>query len=447
MKKIIPVLALVILALILNFFKPQQTIVKPTDYEQYLDIQHLSKAQETISKQIEFWQKKLALNSNNHVYQKKLADLYAKTFKLTGDIELLHQSDSLLSNINDRIPGQVGVLQSLALNAITRHSFKEADSYISEAYAIGEQKFVSTLIKTDVLLERGQFLQAQQLMRDIASKEHFDYLIRAVKLQDQEGALKEAIRSMEKAAILAKASGNTSLINWSLSNLGDMYGHDGRINKSYQAYLEALSYEPADLHSLKGIAWIAFSNDKNTAESSRILSFLKRIHPTPDYDLLLAELATFEGNLQKAKQYEKAFITKASSPEYRNMYKGYLCLLNADGESTATTAIKIAQEEIRERPHPMSYHLLAWSTFKKGYHGAALDILNRYVVGQTEEPEALYHTGIIFKENGYKKEARKYLKLALDASFELGPLVTQDIKQHLKQLNTSTGHRPFNTST
>lgn len=434
MKKLILPLALGLIALSLVLFRPQKNIVTTTDYESYLTAQHLAKAKDGISSQIGFWKNKLVKDSNNHVYQKKLATLYARDFKISGDVGRLYQSDSLLQNVNNRIPGQVGVLQSLALNAITRHSFREAEKYINEAYEIGDQKFVSTLIKTDVLLERGGLMQAKQLIRDISSKEHFDYLIRAVKLQDQEGNLDQAIQSMEAALVLAKASGNTRLVNWSLSNLGDMYGHDGQIKKSYRAFLEALSYNPADLHALKGIAWIAFSHDKNTVEAARILAFLKEIHPVPDYDLLLAELAAFEGDLEKSAQYEHAFIATASHPKYGNMYKSYLCLLNASDTEKTAQAVKIAQEEIRERPHPMSYHLLAWTTFKKGHQNAAIDILNKYVVDQTEEPEALYHTGIIFKEGGQKKEARKYLKAALDASFELGPLVTDDIKQHLQQL-------------
>lgn len=206
------------------------------------------------------------------------------------------------------------------------------------------------------------------------------------------------------------------------------------LKKSYETYLEALTYNPADLHSLKGIAWIAFSHDKNTAEATRILTFLQEIHPVPDYDLLLAELATYEGDLEKANQYEQSFASEASQAKYGNMYKSYLCLLHAETEEKAPEAVIIAQEEVLERPHPMSYHLLAWTTLQEGHPTAALDILEKYVVDQTEEPDALYHAGIIFKENGYKKTARKYLNAALDASFELGPLVTADIKSQLKQL-------------
>lgn len=435
MKKLSMFLALCLTTFSVFFYSSRFTpIVKATDYEQFLTSDHLAKAQDENTRQIEFWKNKLARDSGNFVYQKKLSSLYASAFKITGDITLLHRSDSLLHHINTWIPGQVGVLQSMAVNAITRHAFREAEKYINEACEIGDQKFVSTLIKTDVLLERGGLMQANQLLRDIESKEHFDYLIRAVKLYDQSGDLDKAIQNMERAALVAKASGKPGLVNWSLSNLGDMYGHDGRIEKSYQAYLEALTYNSADLHSLKGIAWIAFSHDKNTKEAARILSFLQSAHPVPDYDLLLADLAAFAGDTEKANQYEQNFISKASQAKYGNMYKSYLCLLNSVDKASNSKAMKMAQQEVMERPHPMSYHLLAWSTFKKGYQNAAVDILNRYVIDQTEEPEALYHTGIIFKESGYKKEARKYLKAALDASFELGPLVTADIKRQLKQL-------------
>jgi tetratricopeptide (TPR) repeat protein len=318
----------------------------------------------------------------------------------------------------------------LSANAITRHDCRAAEKYANEALEVGEKKFVSTLLKTDALLERGNLWDARNLMHDVASISHFDFLIRNVKLNDQSGDLDAAIKDMEAALKIAKDSGNKDLINWSLSNLADMYGHDGRITKSYKTYLEALSHNPADLHSLKGIAWIAFSHDKDTEEAKRIISFLKSIHPIPDYDLLLAEIATYEGDNQIAESYENDFLAKASRPEYGKMYQSYIGYLNENADE----ALKIAESEIENRPHPMSYNLLAWATLQKGEKQKAVDILEEYVIGQTEEPDALFYTGIILKEAGDTKQAKQFLKEALDASFELGPVAALEIESHLESL-------------
>ena len=433
MKNIAFLILFVLIVLAAIFINPQIEIAHGTDYDHYLTEEHLQKNQKELNSRIGFWEEKLAAAPGNFVFQKKLAGLYASSFKLSGDISQLHRSDSLLQQVNMRLPGQVGVLQSLAANAITRHAFLESESYIREAFGIGQNKFASSLMLADVMLERGNLLEAELLLKDITSRSHFDFLIREAKLHDQSDELDKAVRCMEKAAELAKASGDAGVINWSLSNLADMYGHQGKVKKAYETYLEALRYDPADLHALKGIAWIAFSKDKNTEEARRILTFLQSIHPVPDYDLLLAEIAAYEQNAPKEQEYQDAFVREASRPVYGNMYKSYLCQLKSD-EGEVAEALEIATQEIRERPHPMSYQLLAWATFRKGDKALALDIMEKHVIGQTGEPNALFHAGVILKENGRRKAAEAQLNAALGASFELGPVVAKEIETQLRQL-------------
>ena len=50
---------------------------------------------------------------------------------------------------------------------------------------------------------------------------------------------------------------------WTFSNLGDLNGHAGNIKTSYDYYLKTLAVDPNNSYALKGIAWIAFSHEKN----------------------------------------------------------------------------------------------------------------------------------------------------------------------------------------
>ncbi len=378
--------------------------------------------------QFDFWNKKLAEQTDNAIYQRKLAALKAQYFKQSGDISALQSSDSLLLQLHERFPHDVGLLQALTANAISQHAFAAADRYIDKALALGEKRYSSSLMKIDVLLEKGQLFEAQILLKRLGSKSSFDYKIRTVKAQDQAGELDKAVQYMEAALASARSSALPTIINWSLSNLGDMYGHQGKIEKAYATYLEALTYNPADLHSLKGIAWIAFSQDKNPKLSEQILKHLQSIQPIPDYDLLLAELATYQNQLDKAKAYEQAFIVKASHPKYGNMYKRVLATLQAP------KALALATQEIAERPHPLSYDTKAWVLLNKGEKLAALQLTEKQVIGKTEEPIALYHSALIYKENGNEQAAKALLIEAKAASFELGPVISNEIKKQLQTL-------------
>lgn len=415
-------------------YNAQKPIAKLADYEAYLTQTHLEKAEATLKNRTDFWENKLREQPDNFVYQSKVAGQYAAWFKLTADVSKLYQSDSLLHLVNERYPNQVGTLQALAANAITQHQFAQAEKYMRQALSIGEHKFASSLMLTDVLMERGNFGDANLLLRDVASATHFDYLIREMKMLDQEGDLPAAIQQMEKALALARSSGNEAALGWALSNLADMYGHDGQIQKSYNTYLEALSHNHADLHSLKGIAWVAFSHDKNTAAARHILGFLQTVHHVPDYELLLADIAAFENKPAEATAHRQSFLQKAGNPAYGNMYKAYLCNLKASKTGQASEALAIAEHEIAERPHPMSYGLLAWAELQNGDKQSALETLKKHVLNRTHEPKALYHSGVILLENGHKEEAKEYLEEALDASYELGPVATAEIQAALRKI-------------
>jgi tetratricopeptide (TPR) repeat protein len=427
MKKIALLLCTLAGVLYLIYAKNQSPVVQSTDFEKYLNPDYLNKKKSDLESSTHFWEQKLSLSPDNTVYQRKLAGLHAAQFKLSGNPKHLATTDSLLEIVHEHHPNDPGVLHALAANAITQHAFQRADKYTDAAYQLGEKHFASSLLRVDVLLERGQLYSANRILQSIRSDHHFDYLIRCVKYQDQIGDLPKAIELMEEASQKAIESGNPGKCNWALSNLADMYGHDGQIRKSYQTYLRALENDPADMHALKGIAWIAFSHDQNTEEAKRILQFLQTVHPIPDYELLLAEIAAFENDSVAQKDHEAKFLSRAGLPMYGNMYKKYICEL----QSSSPESIDIARAEIQERPHPLSYDLLAWTSFQNGETKQALDLVETHVLNQTEEPTALLHSGLILKANGQQQKARKYLLAALESEFELGPVAADEIRTQL----------------
>jgi hypothetical protein len=57
-----------------------------------------------------------------------------------------------------------------------------------------------------------------------------------------------------------------------------------------------------------------------------------------------------------------------------------------------------------------------------------------YVANKCFEPDALLYLGKIYEAGGNKKMARKYLSAAQKSSYELGPVVSKEIKESLKAL-------------
>ncbi len=410
--------------------KPDEKIIDPTDYQTYLIDANFTFSSE--AETISFWEKRFESNNQDQTAILKLAGLYAARFKSQSNIEDIHLSDSLYKVVIQNTPfGKAGIYQGLAANAVTQHQFKKANAYLEAALIEGEKKASTYLMLADVRMELGDVQGAKTILGDFKNKNSFAFLIRDAKIKDKEGKLDTAILWMEKG--VERVGENKSLYCWTKSNLADMYGHAGRVQESYNTYLDVLKADPSYLYALKRIAWIAFSHDHNYKEAKRIVNFIRSQKPAPDLYLLLAEIAAAEKNLEEKNSMLALFEQEVADPRYGAMYNKYMTLLMADEHQQPQKALNIAMEEVKSRPTAESYDLLAWSLFKNGDTDGALKIASEHLEGRSFEPEALYHMGIMYAKVD-QDISKKYLKDALLSSFELGPAITTNIKTTLKNL-------------
>lgn len=385
---------------------------------------------------LQFWTKRLEENANDDISaQIKLAGLYSRRFHYSGNINDVHVSDSFYHAANQlqRKFGS-GIYRSLAANCVTQHKFLQADLYLDSAEALGDDLYFTRLQQFDVKLELGQMKEAESILNNLRLKNNFDYYTRAAKLEDHKGNSETSISFMEKAYADVRESKNEQLLLWVKTNLADMYGHNNRIEESYQLYTEVITQSTDYFHAWKGIAWIAYSNDKNTTLAKKILIWLQEKHPVPDYDLLLSEIAAFEQNNEAKNKQLASFIDKVSNPAYGDMYNKYLFSILCNELNDPKAAMKIAQTEMNNRPTPQSYELFAWALYKNGQLNEATRIAQSRIINKTFEPDALYRVGLLLKKSGNTKLAKEYLTNALESSFELGPVVAKEIKEELKTL-------------
>ena len=421
-----------IISLLFQACQQSPDVILDQEYLTFLNPKSLEASEKTLKEQLAYWTEKLELQPENQVYMQKVAALKSQEFKITHELSALDTSDNILKELRLRFPKNVSVLHQSVGNSMTRHAFNDALMYAEKALELGEKKDISQLLMVDIYLEKGMRDDARFLLEQLGQKEHFDRQIRWAKLHDAEGNLDQAVLTMESALAKADASKNKTLTCWALSNLGDMYGHQGRIKASYETYLKALALDPSDTHSLKGIGWIAFSYENDAKTASNIWSFIRKSNADPELDLLLSEAFKVLGMEDKARDHEEAFISKVKSNNYGNMYGSYLVDLLVEHESES--ALNIAKEDLAQRAHPVAYSKVALALFKLGEKDASIRMLQTFVLGQTEEPDALYAAAQVYSEAGEKRGARILLTDALSASYELGPIAKKDIEQRLERL-------------
>ncbi|MEN7546416.1 hypothetical protein AAG747_00765 [Rapidithrix thailandica] len=439
MKKIV-ILLILLVAAVWALFQWQvtkveslsETITHRQDYTRYLKQNYEPEPSEKLDAEITFWLDKLDKQPEGFLYMEKAAALLSRKYKLLGNLKDIQLSDSLLHKANTFLKGKKKINNYLLLsaNAIGQHRFQQAKSYVEKALNLEPFNFSTMLMAFDAYMETGAFEPAENLLKHAYAPTSFDYLIRAAKFQDHQGNLDSALFLMEKAQAIAAQKGLKDKYLWVKTNLGDMYGHAGQFEKSYHTYLEVLDEGAHSLHAMKGIAWLAFSHDLKTDDAKEILSFILTQRKSPDVYLTLAEIAEFENDRKERAKQLALFEKETYEPGYFEMYRPSRVALVAE-EEDVQTAIALAQDEINNRSTPSAYLLLARTYARGQMFDKALAIVENHVVGETFEPSLLYQSALIYQSAGLKHQAEQLFEEALQSSFELGPVVVQNIRLQL----------------
>lgn len=404
--------------------KEESQITNSKDYNNYLAVQ---KAR-TTSPYFELWNSKISEDSVELPSFTAVASQYNMFFESTGNIEYLKKAEqSLEKAVKVANIDKEKYYRSLARNYISQHRFKEALVYADSASQLSKNIPATQHLLFDVHMELGNYAKAESIKKLFADPEDFNYIIRAAKWNDYKGKLDMTIMFMEKAKEKAEASKNRDMLLWVYSNIADYYGHDGRIEDSYEHYLKTLEIDSSNAYAKKGIAWIAYSKDNNSVEAQRILDSVLTAHVSPDYYLLKAEIAEFEKDEKAKKDAMDSFWKLANDPDYGNMYNTYKIEVLASDPATKKEALVLAEQEIKNRATPETYQILALANLADGNKEKALEIINDHVVNKTFEPNALLTMAKIYKANMMPDMVKDIKDELLDAGYEMGPVNLREI--------------------
>lgn len=402
------------------------SITDAGDYNKYLN----TEPAKTTSKYFELWDNKIKPDSIQLLSFGIVAGEYNRYFQSTGNIEYLKKAEQALSKAVDIAAiGRSGYYRALARNYISQHRFLEARQMADSALAIGEGKEETQSLLFDVNMELGNYKEAKKNLGSIKNMSDFGYLIRVAKWNDYKGNLDTTIAFMEKAKEKAERSKNKSLMLWSYTNLADYYGHAGRIEESYGHYLQALNLDPQSAYAKKGIAWIVFSYEKNPEEALRILDSVTQNYKAPDYYLLKAEIADhMNDDVERLSNLDR-YYKMVDNPDYGSMYNVHNAELYLDHTRQFNNALKLAKAEVKNRPTPESYSLLAYALYKNGELDKAMEIIENHVAGKTFEPTILFKMAQIYKASGKREKVQDLKSELLGAAYELGPVVESEVKK------------------
>ena len=378
-------------------------------------------------KEINFWENKLESTAESRTYKSKLAAALTEEFSLTADIESLKKAEELLQQNIAKSPNNCNARRALARNYISQHKFKEAQNQLLKAKEIGEDMRYTNLLLFDVAQELANDDEADLLLEKISTVKDFNYLIRAAKWQDGNGNLDKAITLLEEAQTKAVKSQNENQLSWIYSNLGDFYGHAGRLVDSKISFEKALELNPADYYSYKGLAYMEWAAENNTKQSLKMIKDICAHSSDPSVLILKADILEHLGEQDKANGLRNSISTTVSAASYGAMYNSFL-IQNSLTQKNIAQANKLAELEIETRRTPESYALLAVTKYYQNQKKEALELALNEVVGKTFEPKVLMNILPVTEQVDSVKKA--ILSEVKEAKYELGPLAYNKLTEH-----------------
>lgn len=367
-----------------------------------------------------FWKKRMDRLPAGFVNEQKYAAALMGRFHLKGNISDLITADSIMRALNKMSnEKEAGILRSLASLAILQHRFKDANIYVQKAITAGSEKYASLQLQYDVAFELGDYNLAKNTLQQLTSTNEYGYFFRLARQFHFAGEHDSSITAMHKALQLAGT--NKGLQQTTLSNMGDLNLHAAKPREAYQFFKQSLQTDPADLHSLSAMGWIALIHDHNDSLAQKIFSFINDKTQSPEQLLKLSYASEQRLDSVSSKKYARQFVDRASDSLYGNMYNKYLVDLYTGILMEPQKAKAIAQKELAVRSTPQTFSWYAWSLYKNSEPDSAYKVYQRFVSGKSLEGPELYYMGVMMKDMNKSYNAKQFLKSAYKNRYDLSP--------------------------
>lgn len=372
--------------------------------------------------ELEFWNEKLE-KSSNAIFTIKKANALMHLFTIDADIQNVIEAEYILEDqLLNYKPAGSGIYRTLSQAKIKQHKFCEALDLLMEAETLGDDLYLTESLLFDVYFELGDDAQCAYYLDKLARRKGFDFYIRQARWSDSKGELDEAIRLLEYSKQFI-SDNDWFKQSWLFSNLADFYGHQGNIEKSYEHYKKALELNPTDWYSLKGLAWIQYSGNRDNEAALKILESISSEFEIPSVSMLKYNIFREAGDFAEAEKLRLQLIETLNKEEYYSAYSNYLFDLLISDKQNLVAIHNILDQTMRDHTSAGQYARLVQYHKLSGNDDLAREIATNYVLDQTFEPDPLMR---IYESLESDSESAKEIKILLkESAYELGPHVVQ----------------------
>jgi len=377
-------------------------------------------------KQIRTLQDQVKKTADDYAGYDGLGAAFLQKARETGDIDYYNLAEQTLKKALALVPQDFRAADPsihMALVCMGEHRFADALAFAQKAIATGSGNLAAFAIEGDAYTDMGDYDEAgkaydtvQALGRLTTPPLMLAYMSdsRLAYLRHLHGESTEAVRLMgECIAAALQANIPRENLAWLYFELGERYFQSGDLEDAESSYASGIAVDPNHYRSLAGLAKVRAAQGK-FEQSIQLYQRSIAIVPFPVYVAELGDVYTKEGKLREAKrQYELVEYIGHLSELNRVLANRELALFYADRGIKLREALELARNELAVRHDIYTWDALAWVLYKNGQFSEAGQAMEKALSLHTNDPQLLFHAGMICHSLAKEVEAEDFLHRAL----------------------------------
>jgi len=374
---------------------------------------------ETLDQQIQFWQKRIARDSEDFISPTKLGELYLQKGHETGELSANADAEKNLRLALKRNPDYHPAIVQLASACIAQHKFSEALSLAEKAVKLKPTDVFSFAVLGDACLELGKIDRAEPAYKKaLELKPSLATHSGMANLHWIKGNIPNALQDYEKAIESGKNDSSSSEnVAWCHLQKGEVHFRTGDFSKAESEFLAASKIFPDNYSVLEHLAELRAAQTKF---DESILLYEKVIAQTsrPEFSHALGDVFQATGKSGEAKNWhDKALAGYLKSARDGDAhYFHHLAGFYSDTQTNAVEALKWARKDFEIRQNVYACDTLAWALHRNDKNDEALDATKKALAFGTKDAHVLFHAGSIYLKLGKKPEATACVRQAIAAN-------------------------------
>ncbi len=362
----------------------------------------------------------------------QVASIYIKRARETGDFSINSKAETAVEKALQIAPDDDSARKLKASLHLTFHRFVEAlEAGKKLQTEFPNDEFVFGIL-TDANVELGNYKEAVEMAQKMVDlKPNMSSYARVAHLRSLYGDHDGAVEMFKLAARTADPADKEAQ-SWCLLQLGDELWKNGKYAEAEKVFDEALQNFPNYYLAIAGKGR-ARASQNDFEGATKFLTDANNRVPNVETAILLGDIYTKQGNFDKAKQqYDLVEIIEQKIGVNNDQKR--LALLWADHDYKLDEALEITKRESNERKDIFTTDALAWTLYKKGQLTDAKVAVSKAMNPKSNDARILYHAGMIEKDLGNGKEAKRLLEQALKLNPMFDLIQSEKARKALSEL-------------